>query len=137
MSSGRVGAGRGRFPLRLLPGRLVACFEVADLGCDGLGEVDVEDLGQEGQADHDVGELADEAAGMVLAGLVRAVVLERPEDLGVQLADFLAELDGPGEREVGAVGAGGVEPEAGRQAPRCAPSRPGARRGAGRVPRRW
>jgi hypothetical protein len=90
----------------------VAHLELLDLAADGVGEIDAEGVREQSDADHDVREFPAEAVPAVPTCLLPPLILERAENLRVQLPDFLAELDRLREREVGvAVADGRIEAE--------------------------
>jgi hypothetical protein len=98
-------------------GLTVARLELLDLAPNGPGEIDAEGVRKKSDAHHDVREFPAESVPAVPARLLPALVLERAENLRLELAHFLAELDRLGEREGGVATPGGrIEAEARGQA---------------------
>ena len=64
-------------------GPTIASFEVTDFLADRSGEVHIKDLRQESKTDHDIRKFAGESLGTVAPGLVRSVILERSQNLGM------------------------------------------------------
>jgi len=104
----------GTFPSRLSSdfGLMVARLELLYLARNGPGEIDAEGVRQKSDAHHDVRYFPAESLPAVPARLLPALKLERAENLRLELAHFLAELDRLREREAAiAAAAGRIEAE--------------------------
>jgi hypothetical protein len=80
-------------------GLTVARLELLYLARNGLGEIDAEGAREKSDAHHDVRELPAESVPGVPTRLLRPLVLERAENLCVELADFLTQLHRLRKRE--------------------------------------
>src|SRR5580692_5662555 len=85
----------------------VARLELLDLAANGPGEINAEGVREKSDAHHDVREFPADSVPAVPTRLLPALVLERAENLRLELSYFLAELDRLREREGNTTAAGG------------------------------